>query len=57
LANLSLKSGNPVVSKRLQKRLTLGSLTPEFLAKTAILFWVAASGSARIFCAIFFSFV
>jgi hypothetical protein len=56
LANFSLKSGKPTVLKRLQNRLTLGSLTPELLAKTAILFWVAASGSARIFLAIFFRF-
>ena len=41
--------------KRLQKRFTLGSLTPAFLAKLAILEPIAASGSARIALATFFS--
>ena len=47
-ASCSLKSGKPLAPKRLQNRLTLGSLTPAAAASTAMLERVAASGSVRM---------
>ncbi|CDG17775.1 protein of unknown function [Xenorhabdus doucetiae] len=54
-ARCNLKSGNPLVLRRRQKRLTVGSLTFAILARVAILEWMAVCGEARMTCATFFS--
>jgi hypothetical protein len=50
-----LKSGKPVAPKRLQNRLTLGSLTPAAVANDAMLDRVASSGALSMALATFAS--
>ena len=54
-ASFNLKSGNPVAPRRLQNRLTVGSLTAADCAKRAIDDRVVNSGLARIALATFCS--
>ena len=54
-ASFNLKSGNPVAPRRLQNRLTVGSLTSADCAKRAIDDRVVSSGLARIASATFCS--